>query len=36
MTELRAFNNPEFGTIRTIVENGKTLFCGRDVANVLG
>lgn len=36
MTELRSFNNPEFGTIRTIVENGKTLFCGRDVANVLG
>ena len=36
MTELRAFNNPEFGTIRTIVENGKTLFCGRDVASVLG
>lgn len=36
MTELRAFNNPEFGTIRTIVEGGQTLFCGRDVANVLG
>ena len=36
MTELRAFNNPEFGTIRTIVENGKTMFCGVDVAKALG
>lgn len=36
MTELRAFNNPEFGTIRTIVENGKTMFCGADVARILG
>lgn len=36
MTELRSFNNPEFGTIRTIVEDGKTLFCGRDVATILG
>ena len=36
MTELRAFNNPEFGTIRTIVENGQTFFCGADVAKALG
>ena len=36
MTELRAFNNPEFGTIRTIVEEGRTLFCGADVARILG
>lgn len=36
MNELRVFNNPEFGTIRTIVEDGKTLFCGRDVAMILG
>ena len=34
--ELMIFNNPEFGEIRTIEEDGKVLFCGSDVAKALG
>jgi len=36
MNQLQIFNNPKFGTIRTITEDGKTLFCGSDVARALG
>lgn len=36
MNELMIFNNPEFGEIRTIEEDGKVLFCGNDVAKALG
>ena len=36
MNELKVFNNPEFGEIRTIDENGSVLFCGNDVAKALG
>lgn len=36
MNELQVFNNPAFGQIRTIEENGKILFCGSDVAKALG
>ena len=36
MNELMVFNNPEFGTIRTIEESGKVLFCGNDAAKALG
>lgn len=36
MNELQIFNNPEFGEIRTLEENGAVLFCGIDVANALG
>ena len=36
MNELMIFNNPEFGDIRTIEEDGKVLFCGSDVARALG
>lgn len=36
MNELQIFENPKFGEIRTITENGKTLFCGKDVAAALG
>lgn len=36
MNELQIFQNPEFGEIRTIEENGKVLFCGSDVAKALG
>lgn len=36
MNELQIFKNPEFGSIRTITEDGKTLFCGKDVATALG
>lgn len=36
MNELMIFNNPEFGEVRTIEEDGKVLFCGKDVAAALG
>lgn len=36
MNELQIFENPEFGKIRTIEEEGKVLFCGADVASALG
>lgn len=36
MNEMQVFNNPEFGAIRTIEENGTVLFCGSDVAKSLG
>lgn len=29
-------NSPEFGSIRTLEQNGKVLFCGTDVATALG
>ena len=31
-----AFTNQDFGTVRTIDENGKVLFCGSDIAKALG
>ena len=36
MNELQIFNHPKFGGIRTITEDGNTLFCGKDVAEALG
>lgn len=36
MNGLMIFNNPEFGEIRTIEEDGKVLFCAKDVALALG
>lgn len=36
MQELQIFANPDFGDIRTLEENGQPLFCGNDVAKVLG
>lgn len=36
MADLKIFENPEFGEIRTIEENGNVLFCGSDVATALG
>lgn len=36
MNELTVFQNEQFGTVRIIEENGKTLFCGSDVARALG
>lgn len=36
MNNLQVFSNPAFGDIRTLEENGKALFCGSDVAKVLG
>ena len=36
MNELQVFENKQFGQMRTITENGNTLFCGSDVAKALG
>lgn len=36
MNELKIFEKEEFGSVRTIEENGKVLFCGRDIASALG
>lgn len=36
MNDLKIFEHPKFGSIRTIIEDGKTLFCGRDVVVALG
>ena len=36
MKQLKVFNSPEFGSIRTIIINDDLWFVGRDVANVLG
>lgn len=36
MNELKIFEHPKFGKIRTIIEDGKTLFCGKDAAIALG
>ena len=35
MNELMIFNNPEFGEVRTLEENGAVLFCGTDAARAL-
>lgn len=34
--EIQIFQNKQFGQIRTIDENGKVLFCAKDVAEALG
>ena len=36
MNDIQIFNNPDFGEVRTIEENGAVLFCGSDVAKALG
>lgn len=37
MNELKMFENPEFGNVRTLEnEEGKVLFCGADIASALG
>lgn len=33
---MKVFENSQFGSIRTLVEDGKPLFCGNDVARALG
>ena len=35
MNDMKIFEHPKFGKIRTIVEDGKTLFCGKDAADAL-
>lgn len=34
--DMEIFKSEEFGTLRTAEDDGKTLFCARDVANALG
>lgn len=37
MNELKLFENPEFGNVRTIeTDDGKVMFCGKDIASALG
>lgn len=36
MNELQIFENERFGTVRTLEEDGKVLFCAKDVAAALG
>lgn len=37
MNDIQIFNNPDFGTVRTLEEeNGAIMFCGKDVAMALG
>nr|DAH41070.1 MAG TPA: repressor domain protein [Caudoviricetes sp.] len=36
MNEMQVFSNPEFGSIRTIEENGNVLFSATDTARALG
>lgn len=36
MNEIKIFENTEFGSVRTIEENGKVMFCGKDIATALG
>ena len=36
MTDVIAFNSPEFGTIRTISIDNEPWFVGNDIANILG
>lgn len=36
MNDIQQFTSNEFGTIRTVEQDGKVLFCGKDVATALG
>ena len=36
MNDLQIFRSAEFGSIRTVEQDGKVLFCGTDVAAALG
>lgn len=36
MNDIKTFNNPEFGSIRTVEVDGKPYFVGKDVAEILG
>lgn len=37
MNELKLFENPEFGNVRTLeTDDGKVMFCGKDIAKSLG
>ena len=34
--DIQVFNNEQFGALRTYEEDGRILFCGKDVAKALG
>lgn len=36
MNDIKIFENPEFGSVRTVEVNGKPYFIGKDVAGILG
>lgn len=36
MSDIQIFRNEQFGKVRTFTKNGKTTFCGSDVAKALG
>ncbi len=36
MNELQVFNNPDFGSVRTVTVNNTIYFIGKDVAEILG
>lgn len=36
MADIQVFNHPEFGSIRTLDDGERTLFCGADLAKALG
>ena len=36
MNDIQRFTSNEFGTIRTVEQDGKVMFCGKDVATALG
>lgn len=36
MNDLQIFKNSDFGTVRTMEQNDKVLFCGKDIAAALG
>lgn len=35
MSNIQIFNNPDFGTVRTLDNDGTVLFCGADIAKAL-
>lgn len=36
MSNIQIFNSPDFGTVRTLDNDGTVLFCGTDIAKALG
>lgn len=36
MSNIQIFNSPDFGTVRTLDNDGTVLFCGADIAKALG
>lgn len=36
MNDLAVFNNPDFGSVRTLMVGDIPYFVGKDVANILG